>query len=138
MNLELPVIDRKTFDRYTGLSLPRHVAYPMPSWWNEVNPAEAGIIRTSCLSDEEPRDLSLYLHLPFCEHVCRFCACNKVPLKRKAAHADRVVETYIDAIITEGSNRASFIDAIGRSGRRGGVISSGFGGPVSLMALYSF
>lgn len=24
------------------------------------------------------RPLSLYLHIPFCQHVCYYCACNRV------------------------------------------------------------
>ena len=132
MNYELPVIDRETFDRYTGLSLPRHVAYPMPSWWNDVDPAEAALIRRNCLSSGDHRDLSLYLHLPFCEHVCRFCACNKVSLKRKASDADAIVEGYIDAIVSEARSRAALVDEMDGSHRRLRQIHWGGGTPTFL------
>ena len=33
-------IDKEVFQRYAGLSLPRHVSYPMPTWWNEVDKPE--------------------------------------------------------------------------------------------------
>jgi oxygen-independent coproporphyrinogen III oxidase len=40
--------------------------------------------------------LSLYVHVPFCESVCYYCACNKVITK----HHDRAAE-YLDALGAE-------------------------------------
>jgi oxygen-independent coproporphyrinogen III oxidase len=40
--------------------------------------------------------LSLYVHIPFCESVCYYCACNKVITK----HHERALE-YLDALDTE-------------------------------------
>ncbi len=40
--------------------------------------------------------LSLYVHVPFCEQVCYYCACNKVITK----HHDRAAE-YLDALEQE-------------------------------------
>lgn len=40
--------------------------------------------------------LSIYVHIPFCESVCYYCACNKVITK----HHERSVE-YLDALRTE-------------------------------------
>lgn len=40
--------------------------------------------------------LSLYVHIPFCESVCYYCACNKVITK----HHERAVE-YLDALDLE-------------------------------------
>ena len=43
-----------------------------------------------------PAPLSMYVHIPFCESVCYYCACNKVITK----HHDRAGE-YLDALDTE-------------------------------------
>ncbi|HEX6704832.1 MAG TPA: oxygen-independent coproporphyrinogen III oxidase [Albitalea sp.] len=40
--------------------------------------------------------LSVYVHIPFCESVCYYCACNKVITK----HHERATE-YLDALDTE-------------------------------------
>ena len=40
--------------------------------------------------------LSLYVHVPFCESVCYYCACNKIVTKRHARAAP-----YLDALATE-------------------------------------
>jgi len=37
--------------------------------------------------------LSVYVHIPFCESVCYYCACNKVVTKQR----DRA-ETYLQAL----------------------------------------
>ncbi len=42
------------------------------------------------------RALSLYVHIPFCESVCYYCACNKVITR----HHERAAE-YLDALETE-------------------------------------
>ena len=43
-----------------------------------------------------PSPLSLYVHVPFCESVCYYCACNKVITK----HHDRATE-YLDVLELE-------------------------------------
>jgi oxygen-independent coproporphyrinogen-3 oxidase len=40
--------------------------------------------------------LSLYVHIPFCEQLCYYCACNKIITK----HHERAAE-YLDALETE-------------------------------------
>jgi hypothetical protein len=37
MNLVDFDINMEVFRKYAGLALPRHVAYPMPTWWNDLN-----------------------------------------------------------------------------------------------------
>ena len=48
--------------------------------------------RDSCTT--EP--LSLYVHIPFCDSVCYYCACNKVVTR----HHDRAAR-YLDALARE-------------------------------------
>lgn len=42
--------------------------------------------------------LSLYVHVPFCESVCYYCACNKVITR----HHERAAE-YLQALNTESA-----------------------------------
>ncbi|MEL6498432.1 MAG: oxygen-independent coproporphyrinogen III oxidase [Planctomycetota bacterium] len=112
--IPLPVLDRGTFARYSGLSLPRHVAYPMPTWWRDVGADEADRIRRLSSDAPSPRDLSLYVHLPFCEQMCRFCACNRTIMRKDTVKGQAKVERYIDAVIEEMRRRAE--DVGNRSG----------------------
>ena len=108
------VFDEATFLRYAGLSLPRHVSYPMPTWWHPVDPAGAAALRTLASG---PRDLSLYLHLPFCEALCTYCACNKTILRREVSEGQTRVERYLHALTTELEWRARDVGA-GRTVRQ--------------------
>ena len=49
--------------------------------------------------------LSLYFHLPFCDTVCFFCACNKIITKNRA-HA----EPYLNNLVKEIERVASLFD----------------------------
>lgn len=123
---ELPVINRETFSRYAGLSLPRHVAYPMPTWWYDVDASQAAQLRELSSNAASPRDLSLYLHLPFCEHMCLFCGCNRTIVRKDGRSGPGRVERYLDAIIAEMELRSQDIGRI--DGRRRVVRQIHWGG----------
>ncbi|GAB5417751.1 MAG: oxygen-independent coproporphyrinogen III oxidase [Crocinitomicaceae bacterium] len=77
---------------------PRYTSYPtVPFWKNpELNENEwlASISRN--FDHFQSKEISLYVHLPFCESLCTFCGCHKRITKNHA------VETpYIDAVIRE-------------------------------------
>jgi oxygen-independent coproporphyrinogen-3 oxidase len=44
--------------------------------------------------------LSLYVHVPFCESLCYFCACNKIVTR----HHERAAE-YLDYLARESNCR---------------------------------
>lgn len=88
----------ETFLKYAGLALPRHVSYPMPTAWSDRD----GEDFLAKFSESDPtRPLSLYLHIPFCETLCKFCACNRVILKRSFPGAEDRKLSYVEAIQTE-------------------------------------
>lgn len=49
--------------------------------------------------------MSLYVHIPFCSHVCYYCACNKVITKRKEK-----AQPYLDRLYKEMELRSSGYD----------------------------
>jgi len=67
--------------------------------------------------------LSLYVHIPFCESVCYYCACNKVITK----HHDRAAE-YLDAL---EQDIALHVDHLGR-GQAVSQLHLGGGSPTFL------
>src|SRR5262245_44510891 len=108
--ITLPTIDRNVFGRYAGLSLPRHVAYPMPSWWQSLTPADADGARGRALEAHPERNLSLYFHIPFCETLCKFCACNRVIMRKAAVQSSHRVASFLEALekeIVSGSPRVT-------------------------------
>ncbi|MCC5828445.1 MAG: oxygen-independent coproporphyrinogen III oxidase [Phycisphaeraceae bacterium] len=125
-------LDLATFDRYAGLSLPRHVAYPMPTWWRTLEPREADELRKLTLVPRRPRDLSLYLHIPFCEKLCLFCACNRSIVAKGGEGGARMVEQYVEALISELHRRAGEFGEASGTGRVLRQIHWGGGTPTYL------
>ena len=73
---------------------PRYTSYPTaPQWKTEVN---ANDYRTHLQNYQSDVPLALYVHIPFCEALCYFCACNKVITKDASVGAP-----YVDAVIRE-------------------------------------
>src|ERR1700689_1218830 len=54
---------------------PRYTSYPTaPVWKDDFGPEDLESFYARAENDSTP--LSLYMHLPFCESLCLFCACN--------------------------------------------------------------
>lgn len=120
----------RIFDRYAGLSLPRHVSYPMPTWWKDIGPPEAARLRERSFERTPTRGLSLYLHIPFCRSTCRFCACNRMTIQRDCEDDVVLVRDYLNALDRELALRA---EDMGRNGARPvGQIHWGGGTPTFL------
>lgn len=76
---------------------PRYTSYPTVPYWEAatINPAiwKEKVVETF---QAEKGAISIYVHLPFCENLCTFCACNKRITK------DHKVETpYLNAVLKE-------------------------------------
>jgi oxygen-independent coproporphyrinogen-3 oxidase len=79
---------------------PRYTSYPTADRFVEAfGPAEYGQAlaqRASGANVGGKSALSLYIHIPFCESVCYYCACNKVITK----HHEKAAE-YLDVLAQE-------------------------------------
>ena len=76
---------------------PRYTSYPTADRFHEQHTAahyeSALAARASLARVNAAPPLALYVHLPFCESVCYYCACNKVVTR----HHDRAA-AYLDAL----------------------------------------
>ena len=78
---------------------PRYTSYPTVPFWDEATFTKKKWIKTFRDSFNESNKLegiSLYIHLPFCENLCTFCACHKHITKRH-----EVEEEYIETVLKE-------------------------------------
>jgi oxygen-independent coproporphyrinogen III oxidase len=63
---------------------PRYTSYPTAPVWDD-NFRHGDLEEFYRTADEKRTPISLYMHLPFCESLCLFCACNVVIQKDKKA-----------------------------------------------------
>ena len=75
INLESQTELIKKYD----VPVPRYTSYPtMPYWDTENFDSEKWIsaVKQSFKESNDTKGISLYIHLPFCESLCTYCACN--------------------------------------------------------------
>jgi oxygen-independent coproporphyrinogen-3 oxidase len=61
---------------------PRYTSYPTAPVWNEAfGPDDLEKVHEE--ADRARTPVSLYMHIPFCESLCLFCACNVIIQKDK-------------------------------------------------------
>ena len=59
---------------------PRYTSFPTAVEFRDVDSDQ---LERSALCHPSHAPLSLYLHIPFCTHVCYYCGCNKIVTKNK-------------------------------------------------------
>jgi oxygen-independent coproporphyrinogen-3 oxidase len=95
-HLDTVEFDPELIARYDG-SGPRYTSYPTADRFSE-GPIAAQYI-TALHNRQSARlgaALSLYVHLPFCDTVCYYCACNKIATKDRGR-----ADVYLDYLELE-------------------------------------
>ncbi len=98
--------DRLLIDKYNRAG-PRYTSYPTaPHFHENFGPDAFRAEIKRSVSQQADRPLSLYLHIPFCDTVCYYCACNKIvtPDRSRAL-------PYLDALLQEIRLMGSLFDA---------------------------
>jgi len=91
---EIAQITDATLEKYNRPG-PRYTSYPTaPVWKDDFGPDDLESFYAS--AEKEATPLSLYMHIPFCESLCLFCACNVSIQKDK-----KVAIPYLDALKRE-------------------------------------
>ena len=80
--------------RKYDITAPRYTSYPTAVQFQPLQPLQVEHHLQTLRTDYSP--LSLYVHIPFCQHICFYCACNKIATKDRQ-RADR----YIDMLERE-------------------------------------
>ena len=96
---------------------PRYTSYPTAVEFNPGYDAPAYFDSLQQAASRPDDPLSLYLHLPFCEHRCTFCGCNVVITRHR--EVEQKYLTYLHREIREVSRRL---------GRRRKVVQYHWGG----------
>ena len=92
-------VDEEFVNRYNRPG-PRYTSYPTAPVWTDAfgtNEYETAI----AVADQKHSPVSLYMHLPFCESLCLFCACNVIIRKDKSG-----TPPYLDILKKETAHIA--------------------------------
>lgn len=85
-------------DKY-NIPGPRYTSYPTVPYWDEstFSPEKwkESVIRSFNESNSE-EGISIYIHLPFCEALCTFCACHKRITKQHSVEIP-----YLESVLKE-------------------------------------
>ena len=84
---------------------PRYTSYPTAVQFHEGFTAEDYRSQARA-SNASGRPLSLYVHIPFCDTVCYYCACNKIVTKDRSR-----ARPYLDRLLREMEMQAALFDA---------------------------
>ncbi|UYV17444.1 radical SAM protein [Porphyrobacter sp. ULC335] len=99
--------------------VPRYTSYPTAA---DFGTLEEGVIEREIAGASG--DISLYLHIPFCEQICFYCGCNTGKSGKRAR-----VESYLAALHQEIATVASLLPA----GTRVRRIAFGGGSPNAIL-----
>lgn len=75
---------------------PRYTSYPTVPFWTDSPTTKRWIDELNKTFADATATWSLYFHLPFCESLCTFCACNTV-----ITRDHRREEGYVELLSTE-------------------------------------
>lgn len=70
---------------------PRYTSYPTAPEWNS-DFSQTDYIEKLHLLGESEKSLSVYIHIPFCEQLCYFCACNMMIRPKENKYGDEYVQ----------------------------------------------
>lgn len=82
--------------RKYDVPVPRYTSYPTVPMWDDEAPAAEKWMKHVQAAFNRNKEVSLYVHLPYCEALCTYCGCNKHITK------NHLVEIpYIKAVLKE-------------------------------------
>ncbi len=70
----------RTYLDFAKLKLPRHTSYPPANHWAKGLGKADIQVELNSLGNSA---VSLYIHVPFCEKLCYYCACSKLVVPRE-------------------------------------------------------
>lgn len=79
---------------------PRYTSYPTAVQFHDISAMEA---EHHLMQQPAEGPLSLYIHIPFCRHLCYYCGCNKI-----ASKSVQQADDYVDRLALEMANSARF------------------------------
>ncbi|MDZ7686316.1 MAG: radical SAM protein [Gammaproteobacteria bacterium] len=84
----MSIVDLDLIRKY-DVNGPRYTSYPTALQFGEFSPED--YLDAVAHSPRRDGELSLYFHIPFCRHLCYYCACSKI-VTRDTKKAERYID----------------------------------------------
>ena len=91
-------------DKY-NVSVPRYTSYPPANYFGQMD-SEQWLQHIEQSNGEGSRNVSFYLHMPYCRRLCHYCGCNSYLMPRDG----EAVRRYVDALHREIDLVAAHLD----------------------------
>ena len=90
----MPLDNRNILQLVPDYSVPRYTSYPTaPNFCDKIS----NNIYTSWLKNlDKDKEISLYIHIPFCNSLCYFCGCHT-----NVANTYAPIESYVNSLLRE-------------------------------------
>jgi oxygen-independent coproporphyrinogen III oxidase len=96
--------------RKYDVPVPRYTSYPTVPCWNTEEFSIGGwwsAVEKCFAESNKSKGISLYIHLPFCESLCTYCACNT-----RITRNHSVEEKYVKSVLQEWNLYKKHFDGI--------------------------
>ena len=84
---------------------PRYTSYPPATYFNKSYENKDFIKDIINSNNENPKNISFYIHIPFCPQICHFCGCTT-----EKGFTKPFIRKYINALMKEITFISKYID----------------------------
>ena len=116
------IVPENLIDKY-NVPVPRYTSYPPANFFTTDYNAENYQNAVILSNEDQPQNISLYLHIPFCPQLCHYCGCNT-----HITRNEELKSNYLEALKKE----ISMLQPLLKTSRKVSQVHWGGGTPNSL------
>lgn len=88
-------IPENLIEKY-NIPVPRYTSYPPANFFSAEFGNDDYVRALEISNNETPKNISIYIHIPFCPKICHYCGCNT-----HLTHDPHKMRVYVDALKKE-------------------------------------
>lgn len=88
-------ISDQLLEKY-NVPVPRYTSYPPANYFKDDFSEKNYLEMLKASNEDEPENISIYIHIPFCNKICFYCGCNATP-----KGSGKWIEPYVVALKKE-------------------------------------